>query len=87
MYRRNYESTGYAPFDQISTANAGYPRPALKGADFADPSYDFHVKDIFNFVAKLMPTATPGSLNARTGCRDHGVHPAAKRLSRGNPRA
>jgi len=22
MYRRNYESTGYAPFDQISTANA-----------------------------------------------------------------
>jgi hypothetical protein len=41
MYKRNYESTGYAPFDQISTANAGYPRPALKGADFADPSYDF----------------------------------------------
>jgi len=41
---------------------AGYPGPALKGADFADPSYDFHVKDIFNFVAKLMPAATPGSL-------------------------
>jgi mono/diheme cytochrome c family protein len=41
---------------------AGYSGPALKGADFADPSYDFHVKDIFNFVAKLMPSATPGSL-------------------------
>lgn len=40
----------------------GFPGPALKGADFADPSYDFHVKDIFNFVAKLMPAATPGSL-------------------------
>ncbi|MGA2343011.1 MAG: hypothetical protein ABSG29_07450, partial [Steroidobacteraceae bacterium] len=23
MYRRNYESTGYAPFDQISAANVG----------------------------------------------------------------
>jgi polar amino acid transport system substrate-binding protein len=42
--------------------SAGYPGPALKGADFADPSYDFHVKDIFNFVAKLMPPGTPGSL-------------------------
>ncbi|MDE1923249.1 MAG: c-type cytochrome [Gammaproteobacteria bacterium] len=41
----------------------GYSGPALKGADFADPSYDFHVSDIFNFVAKLMPAATPGSLN------------------------
>jgi polar amino acid transport system substrate-binding protein len=41
----------------------GYSGPALKGADFADPSYDFHVKDIFNFVAKLMPAATPGSLS------------------------
>jgi mono/diheme cytochrome c family protein len=41
---------------------AGYSGPALKGADFADPSYDFHIKDIFNFVAKLMPAATPGSL-------------------------
>lgn len=40
----------------------GYSGPALKGADFADPSYDFHVSDIFNFVAKLMPAATPGSL-------------------------
>jgi mono/diheme cytochrome c family protein len=41
---------------------AGFSGPALKGANFADPSYDFHVKDIFNFVAKLMPAATPGSL-------------------------
>jgi mono/diheme cytochrome c family protein len=40
----------------------GFPGPALKGVDFADPSYDFHVKDIFNFVAKLMPAQTPGSL-------------------------
>ncbi len=41
----------------------GFPGPALKGEDFADPSYDFHVSDIFNFVAKLMPAATPGSLS------------------------
>jgi len=41
----------------------GYSGPALKGAAFADPSYDFHVSDIFNFVAKLMPAATPGSLS------------------------
>jgi polar amino acid transport system substrate-binding protein len=40
----------------------GYPGPALKGPEFADPSYDFHVSDIFNFVAKLMPPGTPGSL-------------------------
>jgi mono/diheme cytochrome c family protein len=36
--------------------------PALKGPEFADPSYHFHVSDIFNFAAKLMPAATPGSL-------------------------
>jgi polar amino acid transport system substrate-binding protein len=42
--------------------SAGYSGPALKGPEFADPSYDFHVSDIFNFVAKLMPAATPGSL-------------------------
>jgi|GEM_PF-583682 mono/diheme cytochrome c family protein len=41
----------------------GYSGPALRGRDFADPSYDFHVSDIFNFVAKLMPAATPGSLS------------------------
>jgi polar amino acid transport system substrate-binding protein len=42
--------------------SAGYSGPALKGAEFADPSYNFHLSDIFNFVAKLMPAATPGSL-------------------------
>jgi mono/diheme cytochrome c family protein/ABC-type amino acid transport substrate-binding protein len=42
--------------------SGGFPGPALKGADFADPSYDFHVNEIFNFVAKQMPSATPGSL-------------------------
>jgi len=41
---------------------AGYTGPALKGREFADPSYDFRISDIFNFVAKLMPAATPGSL-------------------------
>jgi mono/diheme cytochrome c family protein len=40
----------------------GFSGPALKGSEFADPSYDFHLSDIFNFVAKLMPSATPGSL-------------------------
>jgi len=40
----------------------GHSGPALKGPEFADPSYDFHVNEIFNFVAKLMPSATPGSL-------------------------
>lgn len=42
--------------------SGGYSGPALKGPEFADPSYDFRVSDIFNFVAKLMPSATPGSL-------------------------
>lgn len=42
--------------------SGGYSGPALKGPEFADPSYDFHVNDMFNFVAKLMPAATPGSL-------------------------
>ena len=42
--------------------SGGYSGPALKGAEFADPSYDFHLSEIFNFVAKLMPAATPGSL-------------------------
>jgi mono/diheme cytochrome c family protein len=42
--------------------SGGYSGPALKGPDFADPSYQFHVSDIFNFVAKLMPPGTPGSL-------------------------
>jgi polar amino acid transport system substrate-binding protein len=43
--------------------SGGYSGPALKGPEFADPSYDFHVSDMFNFVAKLMPAATPGSLS------------------------
>jgi len=43
--------------------SGGYSGPALKGPEFADPSYDFHISDIFNFVAKLMPAATPGSLS------------------------
>ena len=42
--------------------SGGYSGPALKGPDFADPSYNFHIRDIFNFVAKLMPPGTPGSL-------------------------
>jgi mono/diheme cytochrome c family protein len=40
----------------------GYPGPALKGPDFADPSYNFHLNEIFNFVSKLMPPGNPGSL-------------------------
>ena len=40
----------------------GYPGSALRGPDFADPSYDFRIKDIFNLVVTLMPAATPGSL-------------------------
>ena len=43
--------------------SGGYSGPALKGSDFADPSYDFHVGDIFNFVAKLMPADSPGRLS------------------------
>jgi polar amino acid transport system substrate-binding protein len=46
----------------LNGQSAGYSGPALKGPDFAAPSYDFHVSDIFNFVAKLMPPGTPGSL-------------------------
>jgi polar amino acid transport system substrate-binding protein len=42
--------------------SAGYPGPALKGREFADPSYDFHVNEMFNFVAKLMPPGEPGTL-------------------------
>jgi polar amino acid transport system substrate-binding protein len=42
--------------------SGGYSGPALKGPEFADPSYDFHLSDIFNFVSKLMPATTPGSL-------------------------
>jgi polar amino acid transport system substrate-binding protein len=42
--------------------SAGFAGPALKGADFADPSYDFHISDIFNFVSNLMPADAPGTL-------------------------
>jgi ABC-type amino acid transport substrate-binding protein/mono/diheme cytochrome c family protein len=42
--------------------SAGYPGPALKGPEFADPSYDFHLNEMFNFVAKLMPPGEPGTL-------------------------
>jgi polar amino acid transport system substrate-binding protein len=42
--------------------SAGYSGPALKGPEFADPSYDFHVNEMFNFVAKLMPPGEPGTL-------------------------
>lgn len=47
---------------QLGGQVGGFPGPALKGEDFADPSYDFHISDIFNFVSKLMPAGTPGSL-------------------------
>jgi polar amino acid transport system substrate-binding protein len=57
-----YQSCSMCHGPLLDGQSAGYPGPALKGPDFADPSYDFHVKDIFNFVAKLMPPGTPGSL-------------------------
>ncbi len=65
----------------------GYSGPALKGSDFADPSYDFHVSDIFNFVAKQMPAATPGSLSHQQDVeimafilQQNGYPPGAKEL-------
>jgi polar amino acid transport system substrate-binding protein len=57
-----YQNCAMCHGPQLDGQSGGYSGPALKGADFADPSYDFHVSDIFNFVAKLMPAATPGSL-------------------------
>ena len=66
----------------------GFPGPALKGEDFADPSYDFHVSDIFNFVAKLMPAGTPGSLSHEQDVlimsyllRENGYPPGATELT------
>jgi polar amino acid transport system substrate-binding protein len=47
---------------QLQGQPGGFTGPALRGADFADPSYKFHVSDIFNFVSKLMPAPSPGSL-------------------------
>jgi mono/diheme cytochrome c family protein len=65
----------------------GYSGPALKGSDFADPSYDFHVSDIFNLVAKQMPAATPGSLSHEQDVeimafilQQNGYPPGAKEL-------
>ena len=58
-----YQNCAMCHSPLLDGQTAGYPGPALKGPDFADPSYDFHLSDIFNFVAKLMPSATPGSLS------------------------
>ena len=57
-----YQNCAMCHGPQLNGQEGGFPGPALKGEDFADPSYDFSVSDIFNFVAKLMPAATPGSL-------------------------
>jgi ABC-type amino acid transport substrate-binding protein len=57
-----YENCGMCHGPLLDGQSGGFSGPALKGADFADPSYNFHVSDIFNFVAKLMPPGTPGSL-------------------------
>lgn len=48
------------------TALEGRTGPALKGPGFADPASDFHVGDIFGFIARMMPAATPGSLPRET---------------------
>jgi mono/diheme cytochrome c family protein len=58
-----YQNCSMCHGPNLDGQEGGYSGPALKGADFADPSYDFHVSDIFNFVAKQMPAATPGSLS------------------------
>jgi len=57
-----YQNCAMCHAPLLDGQSAGYSAPALKGPEFADPSYDFRVSDIFNFVAKLMPAATPGSL-------------------------
>jgi polar amino acid transport system substrate-binding protein len=57
-----FQNCGMCHGPLLDGQRGGYPGPALKGADFADPSYDFHVDEIFRFVAKLMPAQTPGSL-------------------------
>jgi mono/diheme cytochrome c family protein len=72
LYTAEQASQGFIAYEQncgmchgplLDGQSGGYPGPALKGPEFADPSYDFHVSDIFNFVAKLMPAGTPGSLS------------------------
>ena len=40
----------------------GRAGPALKGANFASDSSDFHVRDIFNILTHNMPATEPGSL-------------------------
>jgi len=40
----------------------GVVGPALKGAGFADPSYNFTVGGMFTFMATQMPAGAPGSL-------------------------
>jgi mono/diheme cytochrome c family protein len=71
LYTDEQASKGFVAYEQncgmchgplLDGQAGGYSGPALKGPDFADPSYDFHLSDIFNFVAKLMPAGTPGSL-------------------------
>jgi polar amino acid transport system substrate-binding protein len=57
-----YQNCSMCHGPKLDGQEGGYSGPALVGKDFADPSYDFHVSDIFNFVAKQMPAATPGSL-------------------------
>ena len=57
-----YQNCAMCHGPALDGQSGGYSGPALKGPEFADPSYDFHISDIFNFVAKLMPAATPGSL-------------------------
>jgi mono/diheme cytochrome c family protein len=57
-----YQNCAMCHGPELNGQAGGYSGPALKGKEFADPSYNFHISDIFNFVAKLMPAATPGSL-------------------------
>ncbi len=59
-----YQNCAMCHGPSLDGQQGGYSGPALKGADFADPSYNFHVHDIFTFVAKQMPAAEPGSLPA-----------------------
>ena len=71
LYTEEQAKQGFVAYEQncgmchgplLTGQKDGYPGPALKGAAFADPSYNFHVSEIFNFIAKLMPPGTPGSL-------------------------
>jgi len=57
-----YQNCAMCHGSNLGGQEEGSSGPALKGSDFADPSYDFHVSDIFNFVANMMPAMSPGSL-------------------------